>query len=660
MNNYTPAIIADTNNLSEKEWLKYRRNGIGGSDTAAVFGLSPFKTTRDLYYEKLGERTNDVSKNWVQLAYGTILEDLVGKIFSKKTGFRIEKDTNMYVHPLYDFMFANLDFVTYDHKGKKCILECKTTSFFNKDKWEDGVPIYYELQCRHMMSVTNIDVCYIACLWDNNEDSFIYYRIDRDLEIEKEMIKKEEFFWYDYVWSGMEPALTENSKLSLSTIKNFKSNEPMETNQVTIPNYLKTNIKDYLSTREARLALSKKLKIHEEQEKLLYLPILDELKSATKGYYSDSENNYFISNKLIIRTSINKENLEKLKLKYPEIYEEFVTATSSSSFSIKVAKNKLTDIVSSFNKSRELQNLVSFLSKYDITTNKAVKIQNHFEGNAIEVIKERPFKMCEISGFGFITVDKIARSIDCKLDDSLRIQEAINYVLTEASGNGHLYLDENSLTDKVHKLLNNGFDTQVVDLFHIIVEITAMVDKNILYNYKNNIYLYNNFNYESTTSKNIARLLNTKKHAVIQNLNEVIENSQKRLGINLGTEQSNAVEMCIYNNISIITGGPGTGKTTTLKVILDVYKTIFGGEVLQYVPRRSVGNCDQREQSTIANAIALLAPTGRASRRMSESTGCNDAQTIHRALGLTNDDYSVNENNLESDFVDRSFFIDKQ
>ncbi len=333
---YEPQVLIDTKTLNEEEWLNLRKNGIGGSDVSAIFGCSPFKTTRDLYYEKIGEYSNECASNWVQLEYGSVLEDLVGKIFSKKTGFKIEKDTNMYVHEKYDFMFANIDFITYDHKGERCLLECKTTGFFNKDKWEDGVPIYYELQCRHYMSVMNIDVCYIACLWDNNEDSFVYYRIDRDLEIEEEIINKEKFFWYDYVWSGTEPSLTENPSLSLNSIKRLIKSEKVETKSMTLPNYLETNIKEYLKTRESRLSLSKKVKFIEDYEKTLYLPILDELKSINTGFLSDGKNNYFISNKQSQRTTINKENLEKLKLKYPDIYDEFATTTVSYSFSINV------------------------------------------------------------------------------------------------------------------------------------------------------------------------------------------------------------------------------------------------------------------------------------------------------------------------------------
>ncbi len=292
-----------------------------------------------------------------------------------------------------------------------------------------------------------------------------------------------------------------------------------------------------------------------------------------------------------------------------------------------ITESKLKDIIVSFEASRKIQDLVSFLSEFGITYRKAIKIQNHFEGKSLEIIKKSPFRLCEISGFGFITVDNIARKLNNNLDDCLRIREAVRYVLAESSSSGDLYVEEIELAERVHELLNRDFESEVVERFHIVIEITDMVDKKILFDYKSNIYLYCNFAYESITSQNLVRLLNIKNTNFISNLGKIMSSSQNRLNIELGIEQMKAVEMCMNNNISIVTGGPGTGKTTTLRVILDVYKNIFGGRILQ------------------------LAPTGRASRRMSESTGYEDAQTIHRALGLMGDEFDTEDVILDYDFV---------
>ena len=149
--NYQPVIITDTTNLSEDEWLEYRRNGIGGSDVAAVFGLSPFCTAKDLYYDKIGIKPAfSDEQNYTAKQIGHLLEPLVGEIFSKKTKLKICKEHKIYMHPLYPFMLANIDYIVFMPDGTSAILECKTTNYNNQDKWANGsVPINYELQGRH-------------------------------------------------------------------------------------------------------------------------------------------------------------------------------------------------------------------------------------------------------------------------------------------------------------------------------------------------------------------------------------------------------------------------------------------------------------------------------------------------------------------------------
>ena len=109
--NYAPRVFVDTTDLSREEWLAYRRQGIGGSDAASIMGISPFRTARDIYYDKLGlVTTAEYEGNWVALKMGHLLEDLVAEIFTRKTGLPIFKLERMFQHPLYPFMLADVDF----------------------------------------------------------------------------------------------------------------------------------------------------------------------------------------------------------------------------------------------------------------------------------------------------------------------------------------------------------------------------------------------------------------------------------------------------------------------------------------------------------------------------------------------------------------------
>lgn len=157
--NYEPNIIKSTANLTREEWLKDRRLGIGGSEASIVMGVSPWATRRDLYYDKIGWkpiRIDPEEDNWVAKQVGNRLEELVAMIFSRKTGFEVYEDKNMYIHPLYPFMIADLDFVISFPDGTKAILECKTCNYNSQFKWKDNqVPVNYEWQCRHYMAVKN-------------------------------------------------------------------------------------------------------------------------------------------------------------------------------------------------------------------------------------------------------------------------------------------------------------------------------------------------------------------------------------------------------------------------------------------------------------------------------------------------------------------------
>ena len=152
---YAPSVLVSTEGLPEKEWLEYRRRGIGGSDAAAILGISPFATARDLYYDKLKiVPFDDSESNWVAKKMGHLLEDLVAEIFHVKTGYRIYQIKKMFYHPVHTFMLADIDYFVELPKGRTAILEIKTTNYNAKDHWwsEDGqeiVPLNYEAQGRH-------------------------------------------------------------------------------------------------------------------------------------------------------------------------------------------------------------------------------------------------------------------------------------------------------------------------------------------------------------------------------------------------------------------------------------------------------------------------------------------------------------------------------
>ena len=208
----------------------------------------------------------------------------------------------------------------------------------------------------------------------------------------------------------------------------------------------------------------------------------------------------------------------------------------------------------------------------------------------------------------------------------MRIKAAAKHVMSEMKSEGHVFMDQQELRNKCFELLND-------DLQHISVTDNEIRDclieliraKNLMNN-NGNIYSPYMFKAEVELAKMITDRVfqSTTVHPDLDNL---VDTAQKLRGISLSDAQSEAVKMCFKNNLSVITGGPGTGKTTVLKIIIDVYKMIYG-----------------------TDDILLAAPTGKAAKRMAESTGMPGARTIHSALGLTTDE-GEEKNEIEERLV---------
>ena len=282
-----------------------------------------------------------------------------------------------------------------------------------------------------------------------------------------------------------------------------------------------------------------------------------------------------------------------------------------------ITDKRLNKIITSYNQSRELRDILSFLSPFGITAKKAVKIYKAFGARSMDVLKKTPFELCTLSGFGFKTVDAIARKTACRPNDPMRIRGAIHYVMDEIRSAGHLYLYKDELRSQAYKLLNEGFPHEAVTPQAISAEMYVMAVSKILLTQSGNIYRPKSLLAEEYTAKKIAWLQQQPvKEAHIET---ELMNAQKEMGITLAPNQRKAVRTCFSHMLTLVTGGPGTGKTTILKAVLSVHRQLGGGHVL------------------------LMAPTGLAARRMAESTGYAGASTMHSAMGLVTEGEELGE-----------------
>lgn len=292
-----------------------------------------------------------------------------------------------------------------------------------------------------------------------------------------------------------------------------------------------------------------------------------------------------------------------------------------------ISKKKLDGIMESFGKNQVFRELMTFLAPFHVTPKKVNMILKQYQDRSMEIIRKQPYALFHVKGFGFLTVDAIARQCGASPNDPMRISGCISYVLNEEMRqNGHLYLKQDALIKSVLNLLN---EDQTLDqiteseingvLYRLAVQHSIVVDDD-------RIYRVTQYEEERRTAMMIAKRL--MKQIPAESIEKELEEAQRVLGITLSDCQKEAVRMVFRSPISIITGGPGTGKTTVLKVILYIHKEKYKTEV------------------------QLMAPTGRAARRMAESTGHEESSTMHMALGLYGDDeYEPMLEELSAEFV---------
>ncbi len=277
-----------------------------------------------------------------------------------------------------------------------------------------------------------------------------------------------------------------------------------------------------------------------------------------------------------------------------------------------ITEAKLEDIKTSYMESRTLRDLMILLSPFKVTPVTATKIYDHFGARSVDILRDNPFELCQVSGFGFKRVDGIVLKNNWPLNSPMRIQGAVYSALdTERSENGHLFLATEELMKAAMTLLNEKIPLPQMRVKTSEVEpvVQEMLLQGRIICSNGNYYQRSSFIQEDDTARQIAQIISEPTPWV--DIRSTLDHVREKLGVELSQRQTEAVYMAFRHNLSIITGSPGTGKTTVLKAVIEVFWQL---------------NPDRK--------ILLAAPTGRASRRMAESTGIPEARTLHSALGL--------------------------
>lgn len=271
-----------------------------------------------------------------------------------------------------------------------------------------------------------------------------------------------------------------------------------------------------------------------------------------------------------------------------------------------ISKRKADDINSSFIQMSGARNVMMFCSVY-FSSDLSMKIYNKWGGSAIDIIKSNPFRLCsEFVGIGFIKADAIAASCGLPYDSKSRIESGIFHLLSNAAhSNGHTCLPRKKLTDATSELLSIEFDK----IDEIIAELVIM-GKLIEKEFQNDYYIYDPKMRlaEEYVAKKLFQLDKLCASINKSDTEAFILKTEREAGIKYAPMQKQAIYAALNNGVTILTGGPGTGKTTIIKALISIFESI---------------GCD----------VALAAPTGRAAKRMSEATGY-EAKTVHRLLEM--------------------------
>ena len=282
-----------------------------------------------------------------------------------------------------------------------------------------------------------------------------------------------------------------------------------------------------------------------------------------------------------------------------------------------ITKEKALDIAEEFLKNWELWQIVGFLDKFGIGPQGAESVYKKLGEDALEQIEANPYILIDVaSKVNFEKVDKIALSLGFEEDNYKRVRSGIKYGLERVAINGNSTVIYEHLVNYVENLLN--ISSNVVEEAIINMKAKGEIvledrDDNIEW-----VYLKPFYDAEENIAEKLIELNRCENVKEIKKIDKELENIQKQIGLKLSEKQIEAIKCVNENNVCVITGGPGTGKTTIIKVIIELYKNHGKKPV-------------------------LCAPTGRAAKRMTEATG-EDAKTLHRLLELMGSTSNENDN----------------
>jgi putative phage-type endonuclease len=293
-----------------------RKKGLGGSDCAAILGLSPWATPLDIFFDKLNYDEPELEEITPNQRWGNLLEPIIISEFERITGLSCEPNQKLRVHPDYPFMRANIDAYIPEINA---ILECKTADYFVAQNWkytsQDDIPHYYLVQCAHYAAVYNVEIVYIAVLISIND--FRIYKYTRTPELERIIIDRESAFWNGNVLTKYPPQPSD-----LNDVKKLWSKSTEGLNK-SVDEYIESVFWEMSRIKAQVRDLTKLI----ETQQMYITDFMQDAETLT-----DAQGKMLATWK---SQKSNRVDLDKLKKEHPTVYDECIKETQTRVFRIK-------------------------------------------------------------------------------------------------------------------------------------------------------------------------------------------------------------------------------------------------------------------------------------------------------------------------------------
>lgn len=338
-----PIILCDTAGMTEKEWLDCRMHGplgdipytVGGSDVAAIFGLSPWITPLELWKIKKGQLSPSVSRNAGQMEMGHLLEPVAAHWFGKKTGYTVTDDTNLYQHADHPYALANFDRRFVKPTGEPGILECKSCTYHKAGDWaDDAIPMHYEMQLRFYMAVADVELGAFSAIWGNNPD------FDMAMpEIARDRAKEDMIFQRldEWIWSlehDKPPAMDDvEPHLALESLARIYGPSQKSLPTIEFGGKYESPLRRIAVLQDKIRECDQEKKQMEKEVEAHSVRIAEIMREHEHGILETTSDKLLID--FVTRTT-RRPDSKALKEKYPAVYSEVLKASDSRKVKVTV------------------------------------------------------------------------------------------------------------------------------------------------------------------------------------------------------------------------------------------------------------------------------------------------------------------------------------